>query len=90
MSDFYVIEKPDNCEYLTVEQSIWKNGERHLANSVGYASQGRFGHADGSMRKALRNFSRAKELSYTFAYSVFTPRIEWMVEAIAASIMHGT
>jgi len=77
-------------EYVTVEQAIWQNGERHLANAVGYASRGMMQHSDGSMRKALRNFRRAKEMSYTFAYPLITPQVEWLAAAIAANIMTGS
>lgn len=59
--------------YLTMAESIKLNGERHLANAVGYASRGLFSHSDGSMRKAVRNFNRADDLEMPL--SPFTRRI---------------
>ncbi len=56
--------------YLTVSQSIRANGERHLANAVGYAAKGNLNYSAGSMRKALRQFKRADELDNWFNYPI--------------------
>jgi hypothetical protein len=46
-------------QYLTLVDSIRQNGNRHLANAIGYASAGLPRHSDGSLRKAMRNLSKA-------------------------------
>lgn len=46
-------------KFLTVAECTRRNGERHLANAVSYASRGMMDYSDGSMRKAARNFARA-------------------------------
>lgn len=52
--------------YLAVADQLRANGERHLANAIGYASQSNFQYSDGSMRKALRHFKRADEIDNFF------------------------
>ena len=89
MTDVYVIDHPRSWEYLTVEQSLMKNGCRHLSNAIGYASRGMFQHSDGSIRKALKNFERSKKMSLGFAYPMFAVQQEWLATCIADSVMRG-
>lgn len=86
MTEVYVIDKPAGVEYLTVEQSLMKNGCRHLSNAIGYASRGMFQHSDGSIRKAQRNFARSKELSLGFAYPMFAVHQDWLTDCVADTI----
>lgn len=53
--------------YLTLEETIRRNGERHLANAIGYAAKGLPGHSAGSLTKAKRNFEWANRLKFRFA-----------------------
>jgi hypothetical protein len=56
------IKNPHLMAYLSVEQTIRKNGERHLANAVSYASKNLPTHSEGSLCKAKKNFRRADVL----------------------------
>jgi hypothetical protein len=47
--------------YLTISETIRENGDRHAANARRHMAEGRPEYAAGSMRKAERNWLRAKE-----------------------------
>lgn len=55
------IPKPDG-PYMTLEQCIRANGDRHMVNAARYAADGLKEHAFGSYRKARRNYTRADGL----------------------------
>jgi hypothetical protein len=64
-----LILKP--IDYFRLNDWHKRNGERHLANAISYASAGypdRF--YEGSMRKAIRNFDRARPLAEFIVYCV--------------------
>ena len=77
-------------KFLSTADSIRLDGERHLANSIGYASRGLFGYSDGSMRKAIRNFKRANHLDMrldSFTRRVMEPIASDFAKRIADRIM---
>lgn len=48
--------------YLTMSEEIHENGERHARNAARYTIEGKIDHAIGSLRKARRNYLRARQL----------------------------
>jgi hypothetical protein len=57
------IEKPDDCEYLTVAECLRRNAERHRQNALRYLADGKPDYAAGSLAKAKRNLQRADYFS---------------------------
>lgn len=63
--------------FMSVSDQIRANGERHLANAIGYASKSNFQYSDGSMRKALRHFKRADEIDNFFSWPIAQYGVEF-------------
>lgn len=78
-------------KYISLEEAIRQNGHRHLERAISYISAGypdRF--ADGSLRKAIKNFKKADELKFkTVIDKVLDPIINNLVDKVAQSIMDG-
>lgn len=93
MTDILYCEKPDDVRFLTVAQTIWCNGERHLANFNRYTLEGKNHHATGSLRKACRNFTRAKRLSFDIRMDgipdAYLKAANTLRDAIASAILNG-
>jgi hypothetical protein len=76
---------PQELDYFRFNDYYKLNGERHLANAISYASAGyRDRFYEGSMRKAIRNFDRARPI---FTLADFIERLQRpMMERIAEQI----
>lgn len=46
--------------FVTIHDTIRRNGERHMLNGMMHSVFGRYGWAAGSYLKAMRNFERAR------------------------------
>lgn len=73
--------------YFSVEESVRLNGERHLANAIGYAAKGNPNYCMGSLRKAERNFKRADSLTLP---PFLKPVVDILQGIVADQIMHGS
>ena len=73
-------------KYLTVSECLRRNGDRHAANAARHLENGRPDYAAGSMRKAERNWARAK----LFDPPAWTkPLIDLFAAQVAAEILKG-
>jgi hypothetical protein len=73
--------------YLTVSETLRRNGDRHAARAAAYLAAGMSDRAAGSMRKAKRNWARAK----AFEPQAWTrPLIESLARQVAEQVLHGT
>lgn len=80
-------------QYLTVEQSIRKNGNRHLERAIAYASAGYSEqYYQGSMKKALKNFKLADEFANYFKIDdpVLKSIGNILDKSISDAILYGT
>ena len=73
-------------KYLPLAECIRLNGERHLANAIGYASRGLESYSDGSLRKAVKNFDRADRLLFGCA---LPPQLQFIVDTLSETIANN-
>lgn len=80
-------------QYLTIEQSIRQNGNRHLERAIAYASAGYpERYYQSSMKKALRNFKLANEFRNYFRIDdpVLRSIVNVLDKSLTDAILHGT
>lgn len=74
-------------KYLRMSEMLRQNGDRHAANAARHAANGRPDYAAGSMRKAERNYARAKAFD---APAFMIPAFEAFKRRVAAAILGGS
>jgi hypothetical protein len=78
-------------EYLTVEETIRRNGYRHEFRGYYWLELGYDDRAAGSFRKAKREFAKADKFKWgdTVFDNLLMPIVELLKKKIAESILHG-
>lgn len=72
--------------YLSTEDSIRANGDRHKANGDRYMADGKPEYAAGSYRKAERNYRLAESISFPLLDGMMRVAMSRMVADISANI----
>lgn len=77
--------------YITVEQSLRNNGDRHLERAIAYASaQWPDHYYEGSIKKAIRNYKKADGFIITdpFFKSMIELAGNIIIKHVADSLMY--
>lgn len=73
-------------KYITVEEAIRLNGDRHLQRANRYLADENFEFAEGSLAKAEKNYSKANILRID---PIFDNILKDLSDRIADSILNG-
>ena len=73
--------------YITIENQLILNGDRHRANAIAYLEAGNLGYAIGSFCKMLRNYEKAR--LFQIDNPILKDITSILANQVAETIMNG-